>query len=719
MAIAKKTTKKKARGGGKRPFRVEGRVRLEKLDSVPEELVLTAYVFDDGGKLLASGPVGEEGGFALDLPLAKPADVQVVVSPQAGADEVRRATTYSRKYVAADWQAEARRHLLRPSIYVIDSLVRLWWPIRICVSGHVRKVVTDDAGTHYCPVPFAKVEVFDVDRESCWWPYIVKLKDLLKDRLVVRADDLIAEGPELASGVREALERARRVPVERPREPIPGPDPVISASRALVSERINPTLNPQPEVPSLPAEISPVSSSSARRVGEVAGLELAEARALEQLSITARLAPWLRFPWCFYSRQKVCQDFTDCNGYFACCFNWYPFHVRRGRLRFDLRPDIVIRVTQVIDGVETVIYVDPYTSTRWNSGSTHIDLFLDDEEIICGPGCGPQVDLGDCEAAVLQLGRDELWKMNRLDGLYSAAGESNGAYGSTLLVRGDFAPAFKDGSPKRYYLLSWAKATGGGGVPADSEFHSVQTPMEAWRATPGGVFSSYLLGPQPAGPVAGLYEVQDTAHWWIPKNFPLSTPGGMILGLWPTGFESDEDTYWLRLEVFDQTGNKLTAAQFCNYQGNGSGLPVPPTSSTGKLDLKVHIDNAPMPFELETPAINECGVIQWTPTLQLPLTVKASQANGRVHRWWLKYNKGVNPTELWVTPGPSSDHFSSGVGSVNQAVNANGLLTGLTSTCAFGLHLRAWSHVRVNYGWRYHGEKSYAIAIEKCPPCPE
>jgi tetratricopeptide (TPR) repeat protein len=47
-------------------------------------------------------------------------------------------------------------------------------------------------------VPFAKVEGFDVDREGCWWPYLVRLKELLDERFVVRAEELLAEGGRLA-----------------------------------------------------------------------------------------------------------------------------------------------------------------------------------------------------------------------------------------------------------------------------------------------------------------------------------------------------------------------------------------------------------------------------------------------------------------------------------------------------------------------------------------
>lgn len=54
------------------------------------------------------------------------------------------------------------------------------------------------------------------------------------------------------------------------------------------------------------------------------------------------------------------------------------------------RPDIILKLTQIINGVPTVIYLDPYTCTRWNTSHPHIDLFLDNETVRCGSHCTPQ-----------------------------------------------------------------------------------------------------------------------------------------------------------------------------------------------------------------------------------------------------------------------------------------------------------------------------------------
>jgi hypothetical protein len=276
-----------------------------------------------------------------------------------------------------------------------------------------------------------------------------------------------------------------------------------------------------------------------------------------------------------------------------------------------------------------------------------------------------------------------------------------------MYLRGNFTADLLNGSPKRYYKLSWAPA----GTVDPAGFTPIGTSLSALRSAPGGTFESYFLGPQPAGPLAGLYEVQDTAHWWLMPG----TPGGsgMVLGLWDTSFEPDQGAYTLRMEVYDHLGNKITTMNFDNHGGNGSGAdPNPVPSTTDHLDLKFYIDNKPVTFELTTPATNECGVIPWSPSLTIPLHVHAEQENGRVHAWQLQYVKGVNPTRHNLA---SATYFA-GTSPVDQNVNADVLLVGLNTTCAFALILTAWSHVRNNWGFAWVDEQIRAIAIEKCSP---
>ena len=732
----------------KSDFRLKGSLQLETLKSVPEDLALTAYAFDTARNLLGSAAVDKDGNFNVVVKLRKAEDVELVIAPEAEPKLARESAAYNKWYLASDWQAKDRSYRIHPDVFIRKVIWWPWWPSRICVSGHVRKVKRTDGTTTYCPVPFVKVEVFDVDREGCWWPYLTRARPELLDRRAIRIPELIKEVPDFPPRPPEPdpigpIARLRR-PCALPVADI-GPQPDPPTIGDLEADFINPrpessggtisaaagvaNLGPQPEPPDHPewlAFLASTESHQAFRSGKTRALDGQVAARFDQLTLTSRVAPWVKWRGCFYSKAEVCETFTDCNGYFRCCFSWWPWHFRRGRLRFDRRPDIILRVTQIIDSVEKVIYLDPYTSTRWNTTNAHIDLFLDDEDIVCGTGCGPDAELADSQATLLQIGRDEVWDINQANGKYEIPGTTNGAFGRSLLIRGDFSTNLKDGTSKRYYRMSYAEATAAGTAPADSAFVPIMRPLEVLRAPFMGAFDTYILGPQTVGTEGGLYEVQDILHWWMMpwSSIPyLTVGGGTILGVWPTRlFENDHGTYFLRMEVFDQTGTKMPAVQFPNHGGNSSGDdPDPPPIMTGHLDIKVHIDNKPIIYDLVTPAPDECGIIPWSPGLALDFTVEAAQVNGRVHNWSLHYVRGTVSDEHSL----GSNVYPNGILSVNENVSGAGMLADpstpsglLEKSCAFALILRARSHVRVNHGWHRYANKEYAIAIEKCMPCP-
>jgi hypothetical protein len=426
---------------------------------------------------------------------------------------------------------------------------------------------------------------------------------------------------------------------------------------------------------------------------------------LDRLTLTSKIAPWLIFPRCFYSRRLVCETYTDCDGHFRCCFNWWPIHFRNGRLRFDARPDVIVRVTQVINGVSTVIYLDPYTSTRWNTDSAHIDLYLDNEEVRCGQGCNPRPE--GSPVFFTRIGNDEVYQIHQGSGLYADSSVSQMAYGGSLNLYAVFGDALATGAPKRYYRLSYALQGS-----ADSEFKFIDADLRDTRVDKLTLTSSdHFLGPQPVNGTTTLYEVRnrDDFYWYNPD---------WIGAWWTPPVEEDSGTYVLRLEAFDENGVYLnTASGQVDYR---DGTVVPPAllpAMTDHCDLVVTLDNKAPAMNLDIPAVlNECGVIPWSPTLTLNFTAAVSQENSRLNSWALQYTKGVNPAVTVLASGSSA---TGALSPVNQVVSGAPLLAGLASTCAFALKLYAWAHVRNGYGLIYYREQIKAIAIEKCGPCPE
>jgi hypothetical protein len=664
---------------GKAALYVEGTASIEGDQELPRDMALKAYVFDRAGQTLGAGDLDGNGHFSVPVTAKGPTDIQIVVGPPDDPQTIRRSAAFSQSFQAKDWKGDAARARLQASLVLPRDIVSLWWPQTICVTGHIRKLLEQNGIQQTCPVPYVKVEIFDVDRENCWWPYLHRWWDLVIDKPVFRIPDLLKERP---------------MP-----KPFPWPDPAPGprAAGGFASPGDIAGFNPQPDPPrfmaqaDLRAEASPLSSPLAAR--------------LDRLTLTSHVAPWLIFPWCFYSRQLVCETTTDNCGYFRCCFPWWPFHLRQGRFRFDARPDIIIKVTQVINGVETVIYLDPYSSTRWNVSSTHVDLFVDNDDVLCG-SCDDQTRPDGTSVFLTRIGNDEVYRINQVSGTYSNAifpPTTNMAYGDWLRVHAQFgdtlsrAMAIPGATAPYFYRLSRSND----GV----NFTPVTTDLSDTRVDKLTLLSeSHTLGPQTVGATTGLFQIRDFAnYYWYNPDW---------IGYWNTAAaEADSDLYTLRLEVFDSTGTKLDSTRV-DYRDGAQPPPGVLPPMLNRCDLRIAIDNKPPVVALNIPAaINDCGVVPWGTAGSLAFDVSASQENGRLHQWHLEYTKGLLAGPNPLAGGASN---SGAPATVAQSVSGAPLVAGLDSTCAFALKLYAWAHIRNGYGLIYYREVVKAIAIEKC-----
>ena len=661
----------------KTEIRLKGGVTLEEAESAPADLALKAFVFNESGQCLGTGDV-TRGSFDLPVVAGNVRAVEVFIGPaDADPEEVRRSSAPVQK-IKADKIAEKITFTIPKKIW--DP----FRPIRVCVTGHVRKV-RESGG--YCPVPYVKVEVFDVDREGCFWPYILKWKNQLANRKVIRVPDLMTN-PKF------------------PPHPVPEPDPVYS--KEFSASHLNPsglaTIRTESVTPFAAANTVNAGVKASILSGEIASLAKEEAAPLTELTLTSRIPPWIFFPRCFYSRKEVCETVTDNTGYFRCCFRWWPLHIRRGRLRFDPRPDIIIRVTQVINGVERVIYMDPYTSTRWNVTNTHIDLFLDDPDIVCGTGDSPAVPEGT-QTFFVRIGNDlvhDIYQSGAGTGRYHGGGLDNVAYGDSLHVFAQFGDLLCSGTPLYYYRLSYSSD--------GTHFTTIDYPITDTRVDKATMISeSYTIGPKTASNgESGLFEIRDMKkYFWYNSQW---------IGFWNTHTkESGSAGYILKLEVYDKNGVKLTSAKVDYRDGTAQpglagGLPVMPNA----CDLKLQIDNNDPALSLEVPGVlNECGLIPWTPALDLIFNISGSQTTSGIHSWQFDYRKGVNPTVKILCSGSSNNGLPKSFSL--PSVSGAPLLAGLTTTCAFALKLSAWAHVRNGYGWVHYNELIKAIAIQKCP----
>lgn len=702
-------------------FHIEGQIQRENVECQAGDLALAVYVFDQAGIFLGKANIDGKGNYNVLVRLASPVSVELVIGPVGNPQEIRHSNAYRKQFSAQDWKGEATQFKIHYDALLPVEIWRLWWPQRICVSGHVRKVSYSDGSASISPVPFVKVEIFDVDRETCWWPWLRKWWELLPDRPVFRIPELLKEppitlkpfpGPDPAPDLNfSALSKVSSQSARSQLDMVslnPQPLPPKSKSGGFNDAIARITLNPQPEPPPMPAP-------SFSRVGEAGRMSEALATRLDNLTLTSKVAPWVVMPACFYSKALIAEVTTDCHGYFNCCFNWWPFHFRRGRLRFDSRPDIIIKVTQVIDGVSTVVYMDPYTSTRWNVYNAHIDLFLDNEEVVGGNGYCYEPPAGE-PVFFTRIGDDEVYQIDQTTGLYHDSTYTKVAYGHTLYLYGQFGDHLTRSDsahggvlPYYYYRLSYAKQGSSGG-----DFKFINTDLNDTRVDKASFISqSHKLGPYTVNDVPSLYEVRNfNDYYWYNPDW---------IGSWHSWLaEENTGKYILRLEMFDRNGVKINSAMgsvdYRNGAGVGDGIPpVPLPAMFDHCDLLITLDNKLPKAELIVPSVtNECGVIPWSAVPPLDFYVNASQENNRLLGWQLWYTKGSG-SEQSLESATSTNGLPGSY--TNHLVPGDLLLAGLSSTCAFALRLRAWAHVRNGRYFVFYDEDIDAIAIEKCPPC--
>lgn len=679
--------------------RLQGRVDLEDVAGVPEDIQLMAYVIGRGDKLLGSGAVGSRGEYSIALKLeAGSADMTLLVAPQADLEIVLKSAVYQVAISRAEF-GEKPPFALRKNLYIPKVIWFPWHPTTVCVAGRVRKITPQGS----CPVPFVKVEIFDVDREACWWPPLVKWWDQLIDKAVVNAVDLLREPPfpPVGPGPVERFQDFGSKVALNP-QPLPPGEVVMLNPQPLPPHESRPfALESQTLLTNTccPAGFDPQPQPLMMQKFQTTASQ-AQISALSDLVISSKIAPWFIFPNCFYSKALVCETTTDCDGFFKCCFTWFPWHFRRGRLRFDSRPDIIVKITQTIGGVDTVIYMDSYTNTRWNVSSTYLNLFLNDPAVRCGSGCVPQPPGSDVFFTL--IGLDEVYKINQGSGKFSnlafGGPYDNWAYGDWLLACALFGSALTNGS--FYYRLSYRKGV--------NPFVPITTTLADTRVDKITLNSTiHTLGPTTVNGTPDLFEIRDMSnyYWYNPDK----------IGWWDTNAtEPDSDLYTLRLEVFNNLGVHLTSISV-NYLNGAVPPPGPLPPMVDHCDLNILVDNRYPTINLDVIGANgECGVVPCANRSSLTLNVFATQTHGRLFTWGLSYVKGLNAASGSL--GGNTDY--QGISPLPENLSLSGMavapLLSSPGTCAYSLTLSAWPLVRNGFGVIHYIQQTKAIAVEGC-----
>lgn len=474
-----------------------------------DEPLLVAAV--RGGRVLASRQVDLQKVRAVDKipvelgfdlpPGEEPTGVELRVSPLVPEAIVANFDGHVEKL---DLHARPGAVIEVPPIKILDPIYIGWW--RVCrtytITGRLVRRVLQGATVCYEAVPGATVEIYDVDslffwhrkslitttptdvhghftakfRWCCWrgWfpPYL----------------NWYIDHPEWEK-LRELLERLRHmVPqIPWPVGPNPPDPPALMRLASSLDTAFGPTPDASERVPAigavLPRELIAVRPAIA--AGPAAAVALPAPLRLSAEARSAVTELRAKYPWWWWGN--------------------------------DCYPDLLFRATQIIGGVATVVYDEPYSATRWDVQplpSPHdVGNLLASDKAIAVSSCGLETPPGDCfkftDVGAIQVPSiGSVTTGGPLAG-FAHAGSEDRPFGGTLSLFGAFGAVTRT-NPASYvdYLKLQVAAWNGNpaSLPPDAAFADVPF------ARLGAVVRSYW------GVVGGVEQ-------WISYNFGPDTDG--------------------------------------------------------------------------------------------------------------------------------------------------------------------------------------------------
>ena len=528
----------------RRTYNVRGHIRFEK-DVDKEELTPRVYA-RIGHRTVASAPVDAEGGFNLKFEragTAPPSSLTLIVGPPVSESMLTHANTTQIPISSEEWKESGKLLLAEKDVMVEKDLIVCMLPREIKICGLVCKEmpIADTELTRCCPVPFAKVEVFDVDSLLSIKP--IKAKPV---KSIIAGDKF-----------RKIPEEVFKIP-ERYNPPGPVLEPF--GKRMMVKSMRG-------------TEEMPISAEKSEVLDYTVG----------KVSIVDSYA---HIPFYTYTKDNLGEVYTDECGEFCLTFTWFPGCAPS----VDVSPDLIFKVSQTYydpthpdadaSGLVTfTIYSEGYSDTRWDVPDYHwVKLDAADGVLVsCNPDCHPLLDR---RALFVGVGDQGIYEdIAQEDDAPKACGfVYNGnfvksPFGETLDIRGVFGSKVEEAG-ERLYRISYATIPDCNSKPADDD-PSAWTPITDglieryyyWDSAVGALhYDNMALGPHslPGHASPEFYKIRNTQDddghdiYWFDHN---------RIAEWETDGEIPDGLYVLKIEVFDSDGNPDPAV----YRGDDLG----------------------------------------------------------------------------------------------------------------------------------------------------
>ena len=575
-------------------YTIEGQVKLQTTTREPKDIQLEVSAIV-GRQTIGKASVGKDGKFKISFqrkgPLTTP--LQIVTGPTQKMGASTRVKTKKVQISPDQW----KENKIFSDINV-EEIYWLCWNTRdIIIHGIVCKEmpIPGSTLTKCCPVPFAEVEVFDVDSNL----YISKIASLKTATVQIPKLKEYRIGKKLW-----------------PNPPTPE----------------NPTLKPMNFIMPPEANSEPVAEA------EIASLPINVKAENIQIGSIGSIVP-------FYSKQSLGKTVTDDCGEFEITIKWPDCPT----LYTDDSPDLIFKVTQTVGppGSETTntLVSEGYYQTRWNVPDfVYVQLDAADGVFVaCNPDCAPFA-----EKRVYFMGIGEQVIEDHIAQPGDALGRATGyvyngpfcksPFGAQLKVRAKFGTKIEE-TGDRYYKISYAPVDPDNiQEPADTDWQpiaEVLTDTCFYSELVSGVglvinHKQEALGPLSlSGSETVYYKIRnqqdDDGHdlGWVDEN---------KIAVWDTTKVPD-GLYVLKIEVVLEDGSPDPVVHYGDDLGNYARMYISVNNKEPVVDIK-QILNADLPID------EDCGSFAHNIGDEVKFIVDAYHEDDHLLYWIMRYQIG-------------------------------------------------------------------------------
>ncbi|MDD5723567.1 MAG: hypothetical protein PHY29_07485 [Syntrophales bacterium] len=652
-------------------FTISGSIKIEDKMQDKDKVVMGVFA-RIGRRTIASCLVSKNGKFTIKFERKQklaPAMMELVIGPPINEGRLTRVNTKQISISSKEWKVDGNKFSIEKQVEVAQDLVICWLPRDIKICGVVCKdiVIEGSDETRCCPVPYAKVEIYDVDS------LLFTLDSLHKNQVA---------------------EEVTKMPIK---------NTVDISKLAFVGTMKN---KPAPSVPK-----SGDSNKAIYFEHDFGHIEI--------------IKQYEHIP--LYSKHLLGEAYTDQCGEFCLTFTWFPgcFHPD---INPDLLFKVSQTFDGGFGPVTNTIYSEGYSDTRWDISDYHwVKLDVDkDVFVACNPDCHPLLDR---RALFLGVGNQEIYNHieqgddpSRACGFVYNGSFLKSPFGGILDIKGAFGSKVEE-MGERWYRMSYAKINSCNSKPENSDPTAWTSIKDAltdtkyyWDAGAGMLhYESVALGPHSltSHPDVEFYQIRNTQDengndlYWQNQNIILQWMTVQLSsGEWQG--KIDDGLYVLKIEVFDESGNPASDVIIGDDGGNFAHMFMQINNKTPIVDIK-EVYNGGSLISME------CGSFEHSIGEQVKFLVDAYHPDNHLRYWYMSYQIGYGANNGVVDKLSDGTYWSDSIledfrGKEDEFViwgdfdNNLGLTSDPPSTCStFGISIQLSACTKTTNGYVFLG----------------